>query len=82
MGPFGKGMINSSGRMLLDTLHKHPGEDQINVELIKYGPQELCEGIADILNKTASTGKYPDEIKRGILIPLPKPGKKAGPPPT
>ena len=37
-------------------------------------------GIAEILNSTAKTGKQPKEIKQGILIPLPKPGKKKGPP--
>ena len=28
----------------------------------------------------AEKGEYPMEIKQGILVPLPKPGKKAGPP--
>ena len=28
----------------------------------------------------AATGDYPQEVKKGILIPLPKPGKKQGPP--
>ncbi len=47
---------------------------------MKYGPDEINDGIAELLNEVARTGKYPKEIKEGILIPLPKPGKKKGPP--
>ena len=38
------------------------------------------DGMADIFNTIARTGTYPEEIKGGILIPLPKLGKKKGPP--
>ena len=38
------------------------------------------ESIATLLNTIARTGKYPAEIKSGIPTPLPKPGKKQGPP--
>ena len=47
--------------------------------MVKYGPHILHERIAEILNEVASTGKYPEEIKTGNLIPLPKPGKPKGP---
>ena len=69
-------------REAIETLknNKSPGCDDINGELLKYGPEEINQEIADILNKMASTGQFPTEIKDGILIPLPKPGKKAGPP--
>ena len=56
------------------------GEDGLNAEFIKYGPPEIHEGIATLLNTIAETGKYPKEMKLGILTPLPKPGKKQGPP--
>ena len=59
---------------------KSAGIDNLNSELIKYGPDIICEQIAEIFNETAETGEYPSEIKEGILIPLPKPGKKPGPP--
>ena len=59
---------------------KSVGIDNLNAELIKYGPEILCEGIAEIFNEIAETGKAPEEIKDGVLIPIPKPGKKAGPP--
>eukprot|EP00794_Sanderia_malayensis_P018438 gene18438-20287_t len=55
------------------------GVDNLNTELIKYGPNILCEGIAKIVNIIAETGEYPEDIKEGILIPLSKPGKKPGP---
>ena len=60
--------------------NKSCGCDQIKAELIKYGDQEIITGIACLLNKISSTGQYPTEIKKGLLVPLPKPGKKRGPP--
>eukprot|EP00794_Sanderia_malayensis_P021295 gene21295-23367_t len=58
---------------------KSPGVDNLNTELIRYGPNILCEGIAEIVNIIAETGEYPEATKEEILIPLPKPGKN--PPP-
>ena len=46
----------------------------------KHSPEVIHRGIAKPLNHTAGTGDYPREIKQGILVPLPKPGKKQGPP--
>ena len=62
------------------TNQKSVGEDGLNAEYVKYGPPEIHNGIATLLNTIARTGKYPAEIKSGILKPLPKPGKKQGPP--
>ena len=59
---------------------KSAGMDNFHAELVKYGPDEISEGIAEILNETAETGIPPTEVKGGILIPLQKPGKKVGPP--
>ena len=59
---------------------KSAGEDGLHAEYVKYGPPEMHNGIATLLNTIARTGKYPAEIKSGILTPLPKPGKKQGPP--
>ena len=69
-------------REAIETLtnNKSPGCDDINGELLNYGPEEINQEIADILNKMAGTEQFPTEIKDGILIPLPKPLKKAGPP--
>ena len=54
--------------------------NDIHAEHIKYAPSSIHENIAHILNTTAKDGNPPDELKIGILTPLPKPGKKKGPP--
>ena len=59
---------------------KSVGEDKLNAEYVKYGPTAILQGIANILNNIAETWKHPKENKSGILTPLPKPGKKQGPP--
>ena len=58
---------------------KSTGIDEVNAEFIKYAPKVIHEGIAEIYNKTARTGKNPEELKIGILSPLPKPTRKADP---
>ena len=60
--------------------NKSGGCDLMTPELIKYVDKEISKGIASILNNTTKTGKYPQELKKGILIPLPKPNKAKGPP--
>ena len=59
---------------------KSAGIDELQPEFLKYAPDCIIEDIADILNETAETGQYPSELRTGILRPLPKPGKKQGPP--
>ena len=58
---------------------KSSGIDQICAEYLLYAPQEVYNGIAEIYNMTAAHGDPPIELITGILIPLQKPGKKAGP---
>jgi hypothetical protein len=60
--------------------NKSAGCDELKAELIKHSPNIVFQEIADILNHMAKTGEHPTEIKQGILVPLPKPGKKQGPP--
>ena len=60
--------------------NKSPGSDQLKSELLKFGPNIIHQEIAEILNEIAKTGTYPQEVKNGLLIPLPKPGKRQGPP--
>ena len=69
-------------RKAIDSLksNKSPGLDNLQAELIKHGPKEIHERIANLLNDIAKTGTFPKEIKEGILVPLPKPGKPQGPP--
>ena len=59
--------------------NKSPGCDNINAELLKYGPTIVFDIIANILNKAAETGDKPIEISLGHLVPLPKPDKPKGP---
>lgn len=60
--------------------NKSAGADEMKAEQLKYGGKIIPQKIAEILNETAKTGKHPKELKEGILTPLQKPGKKAGPP--
>ena len=60
--------------------NKSAGCGNAKWELLKYGDKIIFEGIAEILNSIAKTGQYTAEIKKVILIPLPKPGKLKGPP--
>ena len=59
--------------------NKAVGIDDMAAEYIKYGDDELCQQIAELLNETAETGNYPKELRIGILTPLPKSGKKSKP---
>ena len=59
---------------------KSTGIDEINAEHIKYAPASIHNSISEIFNTTAKEGNPPLEIQIGILTPLPKPGKKKGPP--
>ena len=58
--------------------NKSAGSDEIQAELLKNSPKIIFQNIADIYNKLATTGIYPEEIKKGILIPLQKSGKPKG----
>ena len=53
--------------------------DNLVAEYIKYGPPNLHQRIADLLNHAAKTDEYPEELVTGLLAALPKPGKKKGP---
>ena len=59
--------------------NKSPGKDEISVELIKAAPNIIFQKIANIYNKIAETGEYPNELTHGLLKPLQKPGKQKGP---
>ena len=76
--PFTSGEILKAAQSLKNG--RSVGEDGLNAEYLKYAPPIIHEEIASLFNTMAETGNYPAEIKEGILTPLPKPGKKAGPP--
>ena len=52
------------------------GDDNLNAELVQYGPPEIYEGIAKLLNRLAINGECPKQIKQDIHKALQKPWKK------
>ena len=76
--PFTAGEVRKAISKLKD--NKSPGIDNICAEMLKSAPSEIDEEIAKLMNDMAATGSAPKEITLGILVPLPKPGKKPGPP--
>ena len=57
---------------------KAAGPDNIQVELLKHGGNAVFSEIADAINSSFSADTSLD-LGDGLLIPLPKPGKPAGP---
>ena len=55
------------------------GIDDCPNELYKYAPSTLASHLAEIYNDMVMDAK-PITIGDGVLIPIPKPGKPAGPP--
>ena len=58
---------------------KAPGKDNINVELIKYEPEEIYWEIANIMNGIYERNDTGIKLGTGILLPLQKPRKTQGP---
>ena len=58
--------------------NKSAGPDNIYAEQLKHSPTIVYSKIAQMFNEIAKTGKFPDEISEGFLIPLQKSGKKKG----
>ena len=50
------------------------------VELIKYGPENLQEAIANSLNDLIENHNETMNTGQSILLPIPKPKKEIGPP--
>ena len=48
----------------------------MSAELIKNAPEELHQMIANIFQLTSSGQNFPEVLRKGILVPLPKPPKK------
>ena len=61
------------------THNKAPSKDNINVELIKYAPEEIYKEIANILNGIYERKETGIKLGTGILLPLQKPKKTQGP---
>ena len=59
--------------------NKAPGKDNINVDLLKYAPEETYEEIANIMNGIYERNDTSIKLGTGILLPIPKPNKTQGP---
>ena len=57
------------------THNKAPSKDNINVELIKYAPEEIYKEMANILNGIYERNDTGIKLGSGILLPLQKPKK-------
>ena len=55
---------------------KATGKDGVHAEFIKYSTGEIHVHIASLLNQTSESGEYPEDLRHGIINPLPKPLKK------
>ena len=52
--------------------NKAPGRDNINVELVKYAPEDVHIVIAEVLNNIFETNNDELKLGTGVLFPLPK----------
>ena len=52
--------------------NKAPGKHNINIELIKYAPEESHEEISKILNGIFDTNNEEAKLGTGVLLSLPK----------
>ncbi len=50
--------------------------DRIDTEHNKFGGSIMVTGITKIFNRTISTAIFPEDLKFGLLIPIPMPGRK------
>ena len=58
--------------------NKAPGKDNINIELIKYAPEEVHQEIRKILNGIFETNNEEVKLGTGVLLPIPKSKKTEG----
>ncbi len=56
-------------------VRKAPGWNIIDTEHIKYGGYSLCHLLIVIINSENRIESVPLHIKRGIIVPVDKPGK-------
>lgn len=54
---------------------KAPGNDDINVKILKIPPKQALEAYIDIMNKAWSIGYFPDCWKIALVKAIPKKGK-------
>ena len=72
--PFTKEEITKAVKKLWN--NKSAGPDQVKADLIKNSPEELHDMVANILQSTSRGECFPEMLRKGTLVPLPKPPKK------
>ena len=60
--------------------NKVSGDDEIQLELIKYAPENVFVEIANTLNNVIEKNDNNVEIGKSMLLPIPKPKKAQRPP--
>ena len=64
---------------LLDALHKShdtaAGTDDKHYQILKHLPSRTLETLLNILNDIWITGKFPKDLSKATIIPIPKPNK-------
>lgn len=58
---------------------KATGPDNINMELLKYGNDQLTAEIVELFNRCVATNRIPTEWNKSWLIPVHKKGSKTDP---
>jgi hypothetical protein len=56
---------------------KAPGFDEVTAEHIKYGGDKLLSILTALYNSISEHESVPDNMKRGVIIPIPKGAKDA-----
>lgn len=49
---------------------KSAGVDRISGEMIKYGPQEICDRLVKLFNTCFGRGEVPSDFKKAVIVPV------------
>ena len=58
---------------------KAPGDDEISGKILKACPSVFSELISHLANEVMTSGKYPDKLKIGKVVPIYKKGNRLDP---
>ena len=51
------------------------GPDDIYNQILKHLPSDALEPLLNIMNEIWRTGQFPEDWRKAVIIPIPKPGK-------
>ena len=75
--PFTVKDLNS---VLSKTKDTSPGEDGVTYQMIRNMPDHAKEHLVQMFNKFFKDSHFPEQWKKAIIIPIPKPGKNPNSP--